>query len=425
MKMKKGILTATFVTLMFLLALSGLSSYAFGAAFGVPEKWTSAAGGNDHCYEVIDVSGSPTNWTNAKTAAESMSFQGAQGHLVTITSAAENAFLVATFGGLFAARPNEFTYIGASDAASEGDWRWVTGPEGLENAGAGRPFWSGGPSGSGGGTTAPDNFANWRSDEPNNAPGEDFGVIIFNLIDAPMTAGLWFDITNAPRLSYVVEYSECVVVNKEITSGPSDGSGGIAVVVEVKQTTTTFPPYDFDINYFNPGGPDVLIVDSVPAEWVVTAINGDGSNLPVDPGDPAANFSNAFGSVDVFRTGRGAKSKSGTKIHWTPVPNGPATINVEAEARQSPSGKVKFAPTSCGPLFLNSGPAEVVELVGGQPVQPTLFESNVLCLAAVEDLNGGGLVLDGTGDEDGDGFSDFQEACIDGTDPCDAGDPGI
>jgi len=43
-----------------------------------------------------------------------------------------------------------------------------------------------------------------------------------------------------------------------------------------------------------------------------------------------------------------------------------------------------------------------------------------LCLAAVRDLNGFGLVYDGTGDEDGDGVDDYTEACVNFTDPCSA-----
>ena len=39
-------------------------------------------------------------------------------------------------------------------------------------------------------------------------------------------------------------------------------------------------------------------------------------------------------------------------------------------------------------------------------------------LVAVDDLDGGGLVPDGSGDEDGDGLTDADEAFIHGTDPC-------
>jgi len=52
-------------------------------------------------------------------------------------------------------------------------------------------------------------------------------------------------------------------------------------------------------------------------------------------------------------------------------------------------------------------------------VWPPLFESNELCLAAVEDVNGDGVIYrDGSGDEDGDGLTDLQEACEIRTNPC-------
>ncbi len=240
------------------------------------------------------------------------------------------------------------------------------------------------------------------------------------------------DLTKNNLLVLTLEYfpaGSLTFINKQLTSGPDENSdGNIDLVVEVKQTSTTNPPYDFDISYANPSGPAVLIVDTVPAEWVVTAINGDTSNLPVDPRDPTANFTNVLGSIDVFRSGKGAKSKSSTKIHWTPPTDG-ATVNVEAETRQSPSRKVKFAPTSCGPLLMNDG-ARVFELdpATGEPLRdpgtgevlPPILESNQLCLAAVEDLDGvAGVIPDGSGDEDTDGLSDLEEACTIGTDPCD------
>ena len=47
------------------------------------------------------------------------------------------------------------------------------------------------------------------------------------------------------------------------------------------------------------------------------------------------------------------------------------------------------------------------------------MESNPLLLAAVEDVNGDGVITrDGSGDEDGDTISDLAEVRDVGTDPC-------
>ncbi len=133
----------------------------------------------------------------------------------------------------------------------------------------------------------------------------------------------------------------------------------------------------------------------------------------------------------------GKKCSSDTDILWTLTPSlGLQTLLVDVTTRQSPSGKVKFKPTSCGKLTINDG-AQAFEADGqgnlvlrlggvpggaidpnGEPV-PIGDPSNSLMLVAVDDLNGGGLVGDGSGDEDGDGLTDADEAFNVGTNPCD------
>jgi hypothetical protein len=60
------------------------------------------------------------SWSEAKADAEARG-----GHLGTITSAQEHEFLRANFSGY--ADGSLITWLGASDAAQEGVWRWVTG----------------------------------------------------------------------------------------------------------------------------------------------------------------------------------------------------------------------------------------------------------------------------------------------------------
>ncbi len=198
-------------------------------------------------------------------------------------------------------------------------------------------------------------------------------------------------------------------LEKEITSGPDlDENGEIDIVVEVGQSETT--TYDFTIRQSGLGG--LLIVDTVPAEWKVQSAGSD------NPDDV----------VDVFLAGRGNPSKSATRIERGPASSS-SSLLVFVETRQSPGGKnIKFAPTSCGALYLNEDGAAAFEVDPdtGEPLRdpdtgeklPPIMVSNPLCLAAVEDLDGGGIVGDGSGDEDGDGLTDLDEVMVTGTDPC-------
>ena len=68
-----------------------------------------------------------------------------------------------------------------------------------------------------------------------------------------------------------------------------------------------------------------------------------------------------------------------------------------------------------GEIVLNppvTGDPVIVQINGQDAV------TDGIMLVAVEDLNGGGIVEDGSGDEDGDGLTDADEAFNIGTDPC-------
>jgi len=70
---------------------------------------------NKHYYQ--DFWDEPLTWATAKSRCQS---KGA--HLATITSEAEDAFIYNELVG-----PNWDAWIGASDAAAEGKFKWVTG----------------------------------------------------------------------------------------------------------------------------------------------------------------------------------------------------------------------------------------------------------------------------------------------------------
>jgi hypothetical protein len=167
------IVTATATT-----TADGTSEFS-GCRTALPEgfvEWPVSQGGNGHVYEYVRT---PGIWTDANTAAPLRSFRGVAGHLVTITSAAENEIVRSL---RFNPSNDLRAWIGLTDAA-EGTFLWGTGEAFL--------------------------FLGWGAGEPNNGVGvpgvnpdigEDF-VEIFS-------SGLWNDtvLAAAANQGYVVEY---------------------------------------------------------------------------------------------------------------------------------------------------------------------------------------------------------------------------
>lgn len=141
-----------------------------------------------HYYEYVPSEG--ITWTAARDAAALRTFYGLKGYLATISVQDESDLLGSQAPGA--------GWIGASDAALEGDWYWVTGPE------AGTLFWRG----DSGGTAFGYEF--WNSGEPNNSGNEDYAHITAPGVGLP---GSWNDLSNTGANSgvyqpkgYLVEY---------------------------------------------------------------------------------------------------------------------------------------------------------------------------------------------------------------------------
>lgn len=120
--------------------------------------FTSQTNYNGHSYYR---STSSMTWTNARTACANMG-----GHLVTITSAAENTFVFNTWPS---------GWIGFTDEVVEGQWKWVTN-EAVT-------------------------YTNWNGGEPNNAGNEDYAQFV--------SGGRWNDLPNT-SLPYVLEFDYIV-----------------------------------------------------------------------------------------------------------------------------------------------------------------------------------------------------------------------
>jgi uncharacterized repeat protein (TIGR02543 family) len=132
-----------------------------------------------HYYEYVSFYGT---WAQAKANAATKSYNERQGYLATITTADENNFI--------AQKVSTNGWIGATDEAQEGYWRWATGPE------AGTLFWIGNYNGS----SYNGAYENWNPSEPNDSGNEDYAEFI-------ASSKGWNDLRSTHyRYGYIIEY---------------------------------------------------------------------------------------------------------------------------------------------------------------------------------------------------------------------------
>ena len=138
---------------------------------------------NGHYYLVVSP---PTgiDWDNAKRAAETQTYKGMKGHLATITSACEQAFVMALNSERDA--PGELWLGGKRSDTDHSTWQWITG----EN-------WD---------------FSYWNISEPNNSNGQEnrLGMWVGTKV-GDLANGRWndfsqFAITHFTPFGYVIEF---------------------------------------------------------------------------------------------------------------------------------------------------------------------------------------------------------------------------
>ena len=149
---------------------------------------------NGHYYRLVQEG---VSFAEAKTRASNLTFDGTPsgtpGYLATITSAGENEFLFTVMGG-----SGQNAWIGGSDGETEGDWKWITGPEAGTSFYSG-VYWNGGP--------VNGEFSGWNQGEPNQFFGDDNGPMSEDFVEV-YGSGFWNDIPSEPGRTnyYVVEW---------------------------------------------------------------------------------------------------------------------------------------------------------------------------------------------------------------------------
>lgn len=169
----------------------------FIASLGAtPIQWTLGSGGNGHYYDYVSAGiFDGITFEAARTGAEASTYMGMTGYLATITSAAENTFLIDAFSYVygFGGNPGTTAYIGATDGNTDGIFRWIGGPE------AGQTL----------------NYTNF-----NGGAVEEAGVVnqlvFFRFLAQNNANGTWLIYNSSNRaLGYLIEYSG--------TSSPTSG----------------------------------------------------------------------------------------------------------------------------------------------------------------------------------------------------------
>ncbi len=159
---------------------------------------------------------SQTTWTAAQTAAMAATVNGVTGQLVTIGSQYENSIVMA-----MAQAMNSGIFIGASDATTEGTWRWQSG--GTD----GNTFWIGTSTG----TQQANQWSNWQGAEPNDSFGsEDYGMMYNN-------TGTWNDVSATTNLAYVIEWDASEVLSNFRYSLTDNAGGRFAINANTGEIT--------------------------------------------------------------------------------------------------------------------------------------------------------------------------------------------
>jgi hypothetical protein len=162
--------------------------FAIQGANAAPVEWPVSEGGNGHYYQARRPGG---RWIIVLEIASQLTYAGMQGHLATLTSAEEDAWVFENVLGPQGIRGTDY-HLGGWAAHMYGNpggldgWQWLTGQ--------------------------PWDFENWAPGEPNNAGGEGdrekcLAYHYFYRYGGESLVG-WNDVSDDSHYRYIVEFDD-------------------------------------------------------------------------------------------------------------------------------------------------------------------------------------------------------------------------
>ena len=255
---------------------------------------------SQHVFMNYPQSGNHTTWTTAKSAAEAKFLGTMPGYLPTIYSQDENNAAVAA--SLNSGGAGQKFWLGASDAASNYTWKWVTGPESGEQFCFEDWFWHGCAPTAG-------RYNNWQAfslftaAKPNN--GSNFGAML--------TSGVWDDaphdwnILGGNVTNLVVEFGSQRIGDPSYNVAAS-GVTSVDTTGPVVQLTSDGGLIGGKLNYTLTGDEEILCTTLTSSDFTVTNVT---INSVTQSGPKQCSIV-ATPSIAAGSTGSVGIAKSGT-----------------------------------------------------------------------------------------------------------------
>jgi hypothetical protein len=364
----------------------------------------------EHFYEYVSSSGS---WTAAKTSASNRSYFGRAGYLATMSSEAENNFIwkLMSSDGWFGGS-DDVTEVNiakgstafASQAAVEGKWHWVTGPE------KGTQFSNGNTPST---TVISGQYHKWAGGEPNNAGSENFAQFY------SANSGQWNDLPNTNLPGYICEYGDMpgditsgiTISTRAIEiSGASSGwvsGGNINVCSGSNSTVLTLNNYTGSIvrwessfdNFFTAGttisstSPTITVTNLTKTTYYRAIVNSTSpttcSNLAtssiflsVKPTLSGSIFASnnvicSGGIVELTLSGQQGNvnkwQRSTDNINWTNIPNTSSNLSETISSAGTYYYRVEVQALNCGSAVYSAN--KTITVILGTPPNGGLVSS--------------------------------------------------